>query len=90
MSLKELFDNIADFFPNFIMFFLQFFIFYQKKKKKLVLSKSLLYALIFGKNMHKGLIFLASFYPIRYLKLFLQKGTLLDTTILLISIGLSY
>ena len=36
--------------------------------------------------MHKGLIFLASLKSIKNLKSFLGKETLLDTTILLISI----
>ena len=46
----------------------------------LVSSKSLLYALIFG-NMHNGLTFLASLYPIKYLKAVLPKGNLLDAPI---------
>ena len=45
-----------------------------------------LYAFIFGRNIHTGLIFLASLLPIKYLKSFVQKETLLDTVILLISI----
>ena len=45
-----------------------------------------LYAFIFGRNIHRGLIFLASLQPIKYLKSFVQKETLLDTAILLISI----
>ena len=43
-------------------------------------------ALTFERNMHKILTFLASLYPMKYLNLFLPKETLLDTTILLISI----
>ena len=45
-----------------------------------------LYAFIFGRNIRRGLIFLASLQPIKYLKSFVQKETLLDTAILLISI----
>ena len=45
--------------------------------------------------MHKGLIILAFLYSIKYLNLFLPKGTLLDTTVLsmstfFIGIGLSW
>ena len=57
-----------------------------KKDKYLVSSKSLLYKHIFGKNMQKSRTFLASLWPIKYLKLVLPKDTLLDTTISLISI----
>ena len=56
--------------------------FFIKKDIYLVSSKSLLYALIFGSITHKDLAFLPSSYPIKYLKSFLPKGTLLDTTIL--------
>ena len=45
-----------------------------KKDIHFVPSKSFLYALIFGRNIHKGLIFLASLYPLKYLNLFLPKG----------------
>ena len=69
MSLKEFFDNAADFFPNFIMFFLQFFIFYQKKEKISVIP----YALIFGKNMHKGLIFFSIFVSNKIFKIIFTK-----------------
>ena len=41
-----------------------------------------MYALIFGSIIHKGLTFLPSLYQKKYLKTFLPKGTLLDTTIL--------
>ena len=66
-----------------------------KKDIHLISSKSLLYALIFGRNMHKGLICLASLQPIKYLKSSLPKEILLDTTVLLIyilsiEIGLLY
>ena len=57
-----------------------------KKDVYLVLLKSHLYALIYGRNMHKGLLFFTSFWPIKYLKSFPPKDTLLDTTVLLISI----
>ena len=40
----------------------------------------------FGRNIHKGLNFLASLYPMKYLNPFLLKETLLDIAILLISI----
>ena len=46
--------------------------------------KSLPYMLFFGTNIHKGLI-LASLLLMKYLKPFLPKETLLDTTLLLIS-----
>ena len=52
----------------------------------LVLSKFFIYVLIFGRNMHKGLFFLASLKSTKYLKSFLPKETLLDSTILLLSI----
>ena len=81
-TIRYFFDSNADFFPNFIAFFNRFSSFV-KKDMHLVLSKSLLYALIFGKNMNKGLIFLASSQSINYLKSFLPKETSLDTTILL-------
>ena len=58
---------------------------YLSKKTNLVSSKSLLYALIFGSIMHKGLTFLPSSYPIEYEKPFLSEEILLDTTILLMS-----
>ena len=45
-----------------------------------------LYAFIFGTNIHRGLSFLASLQPIKYSKSFVQKETLLDTAILLVSI----
>ena len=35
--------------------------------------------------IHKGLTFLSSLLPIKYLKPFIPKGTLLDSTILVIS-----
>ena len=57
-----------------------------KKAIHLVLSRSLLYALISGRNMRKGPIYLVSLWPMKYLKLFLSKKFLLDTTILLTSI----
>ena len=62
------------------------FSFFIKRDVHLVLSKSLLYELIFGRDIHKGLIFLVSLQSIKNLKSFLGKETLLDTTILLISI----
>ena len=57
-----------------------------EKEIHLILSKYILYILILGRNNHKDLIFAASLQPIKYLKSFLSKGSLLDTTILLISI----
>ena len=56
---QTLSTTFSDFLPNFIRFFKNFSSFI-KKDIHLVLSKSFLYALIFGKNMHKGLIILAS------------------------------
>ena len=52
----------------------------------LVSLKSFLYAFIFGRNMHKGLNFLASLEPVKYLKPFLPKEALLYTTVFLLSI----
>ena len=40
--------------------------------------------------MHKGLIFLSSLLPMKYLKPCLWKGSLIDTTVLLISISFFY
>ena len=57
-----------------------------KKDMYLVSSKPIPYPLIFGRNIHKGLIFLASLCAIKYLNPFLPKETLLDSVILLISI----
>ena len=53
------FDNIAKFFPNFIIFIKKISSFF-KKYVHLVLSKPLLYILMFGRNMDKGIIFLSS------------------------------
>ena len=49
----------------------------------LVLSKFLIHEFSFGRITHKGLKFLPSLYPIKYLKLFSPKATLLDTSTLL-------
>ena len=57
-----------------------------KKGIYLVSSKPFLYALIFGSNIHRGLIFLAFLKPIKNLNPFLPKKTLLDTANILISI----
>lgn len=60
-----------------------------------VSSKSLLYALTFGRIIHNGVTFLSPlWYHLKFLKQLLSKGTLLDTIILLIftsqiKIGLS-
>ena len=62
---------------------MQHFLF--KKKQIFSSSMSLLYAFIFGSNVNKGAACLPSMYLIEYLKRFLQKETLLDSTILLIS-----
>ena len=62
--------------------------FYIKKDIHLVSLKSLLYALISGRNIHKGLFF-SIFVGNEIFKTFLLKKTiilLLDTTIILISI----
>ena len=88
-TIKFFFDVIADFFPNFVIFlYLSFsiFLFFSLLVLFIVFyyicldsQKSLLYALIFGKNMHKGQIFLALLSSIKYLLPFLLKETLLDT-----------
>ena len=52
----------------------------------LFLSKFILYMIICGQNMHKGLIFSESLLPIKYLKPCFSKGNVLGTTIVLISI----
>ena len=51
-----------------------------------VLSKFLLYVLILRREIHKGLMVLTFLAPIKYLKPLLLQKTLLDATILLISI----
>ena len=56
-----------------------------KKYMHLVPSEYLLYLLISAKNMYKSLISLLSLQPKKYLKSCLPKGSLLDTTISLIS-----
>ena len=61
-------------------------IFYQKRHIFIFLV-SLLYVFIIGRNVYKGLAFLVSLLPIKYLKLFLPKETLSDTPIFLISIS---
>ena len=45
-----------------------------------------LHVLNFGENIHKGLFFLASLRPMKYLNPFLPKKTLSDTSVLLIFI----
>lgn len=63
-------------------------IFYPKAKY-LDSSKSLLYELILGRDMHKVLIFLAFLSLIKYLKSFLPNESVVDTTLLFsIKIGL--
>ena len=70
-SLIFLFHYNANFFPNF-------------EYSHLVSSKYLLYIYsFFGKKMHKGLIFVTN----KVFKIFLLKGSLLDTTISLMSIS---
>ena len=66
-----------------------------KKVIHLVLSKSLLYVLIFGRNMSKGPIFISIFVADEIFNSILSKETFLDTTILSksilsIEIGLLY
>lgn len=63
-------------------------IFYPKAKY-LDSSKSLLYELILGRDMHKVLIFLVFLSLIKYLKSFLPNESVVDTTLLFsIKIGL--
>ena len=58
-----------------------------RKDIYLILSKSLLYVLIIGRNIYKGLIFFSIFVTNKVFNtFFLPKETLLDTTIFLISI----
>ena len=52
----------------------------------LVLSEYLVYILIFGENMHKGLVSLLSLQSMKYLKSCLPKIYLLGATILSISV----
>ena len=52
LTAKFFFDDVADFFLNFITFFSIIFHLLAKKDIPLVL-----YALICGRNMHKGLFF---------------------------------
>ena len=49
ITIKLFSDNVANCFAHFTIFY--------QKDKYLVLSKSLLYTLIFGSNMHEGLFF---------------------------------
>ena len=48
---------------------------------------SFIYAHFWKKNMHKLILFASSFQRMKYLKSSLPKGSLLDTTISLISIS---
>ena len=79
---KNLFNSIADFDPNFINFF-SILLSFIKKDIYLVPSKSLLYALTFGSIIRKGTFCSeSSLFSTKYLKFFLSKETLVDTTIL--------
>ena len=49
ITIKLFFDNVANCFPHFAIFY--------QKDKYLVFPTVLLYGLIFGRNMHKGLFF---------------------------------
>ena len=79
--MKLFFNDIANFFPNFIIFFKNHFFFY-KKYRHLASSKSLLCILYLGWDMQKGLI-LTKFETNEIFKYCLPKGSLLDITILL-------
>ena len=88
-TIKFLFDTILTFL-KISLYFSNNSSSHIKKDMYSFSSKSLLYALIFGINMHKDLTFSASLQPTKYLKplniLLATKQTLLDTPILLISI----
>ena len=80
--VKTFFNSIADFDPNFINFF-SILLSFIKKDIYLVPSKSLLYALTFESIIHKGTFCSeSSLFSTKYLKFFLSKETLVDTTIL--------
>ena len=80
LTIKFFFDEkISLYFFNDSLSFI-------KKGIYLVSSKPFLYALIFGSNIHRSLIFLAFLKPIKNLNPFLPKKTLLDTANILISI----
>ena len=85
-SIIGFFDDIFNFFPKFNYVFLIIHHLLLKRILDLVSSKSFLYALIFDRSIHKGLIFLASLLTIKNLNPFLPKDTLLDTITSLISI----
>ena len=75
-TIKFLFDTISNFFSNFIIFFQQFIIFFLKRHN--LVSKSLLYALPFGKICIKVYFFsIFVLVPVQYIKPFLP--ILLDT-----------
>ena len=67
-------------FSQISLYFSKKFSSFIKKEMHLVLSKFLLFALIFGRNMYKGQFF-RSLQPMKYLKSCLPKGSLLDISI---------
>ena len=78
--MKFFIYGIFNLFPNSIIYFCKNSSSFIKKDIHLVPSKSLLYALIFGRNIDKDLSFLEFFWQMKYLNSFLSKETLLDTT----------
>ena len=78
MILYLIFSQILLYFSNNSSLFI-------KKDIHLVPSKSFLYTLIFGWNMHHKVYFFSIIIGNKIFKIFLTKGALLDTTILLIS-----
>ena len=64
-------------FSKFHYIFLTIFHLLPKKNIHLVLSKSLLYALIFGRNMHKDLIFFIIFVTNDIFKIFFTERNLI-------------
>ena len=85
-TITFFFDVIADFFSQISLYLSINSSFFTYQKRYLVSSKFLLYAFIFRRNMHKGLIFVAFLQPTSFLKFFLPKETLLETTILFLSV----
>ena len=79
ISSPKLFSQTSLYLINILSSFIKKFI-------HLILSKCLLYTLIFGRNMIKGPTFLVSLKPMKYLDLCLSKETFIDTTIFSTSI----
>ena len=77
VAARYFFGNVADFFFQISSCFSNNFSYFIKKDVHSVLSKSFPYALIFGRNMHKGLFFLRIFTANKIFKIVFTKRDLI-------------